>query len=121
MLAVAAGHFDTDSLRKYPESVWRAAARTVPLGRLGRESEHAWLVALAATPLGRALSGYVITLEAPRQLVRPVAAAVAARRERHGPHRGAPPAGLTAAPATAIIGPSAAGEVLWLHRSLPSF
>jgi citronellol/citronellal dehydrogenase len=66
VLAVAAGHFDTESLRKYPEPVWRAAARTVPLQRLGREEEHAWLVALAATPLGRALSGSVITLDGAR-------------------------------------------------------
>ena len=54
------------SLRKYPEPVWRGAARTVPLGRLGREQEHAWLVALAASPLGRALSGSVITLDGAR-------------------------------------------------------
>ena len=57
VLALAAGHFDTESLRKYPEPVWRGAARTVPLQRLGREQEHAWLVALAASDLGRALSG----------------------------------------------------------------
>jgi citronellol/citronellal dehydrogenase len=66
VLALAAGHFDTESLRKYPEPVWRGAARTVPLGRLGREQEHAWLVALAASPLGRALSGSVITLDGAR-------------------------------------------------------
>jgi citronellol/citronellal dehydrogenase len=66
VLAIAAGHFDTESLRKYPEPVWRAAARTVPLQRLGREIEHAWLVALAASPLGRALSGSVITLDGAR-------------------------------------------------------
>ena len=66
VLAVAAGHFDTESLRKYPEPVWRGAARTVPLGRLGREAEHAWLVALCASPLGRALSGSVITLDGAR-------------------------------------------------------
>jgi citronellol/citronellal dehydrogenase len=66
VLAIAAGHFDTESIRKYPEQVWRAAARTVPLGRLGREEEHAWLVALAASPLGRALSGSVITLDGAR-------------------------------------------------------
>jgi citronellol/citronellal dehydrogenase len=66
LLAIAAGHFDTASLRKYPEPVWRAAARTVPLQRLGREEEHAWLVALAATPLGRALSGSVITIDGAR-------------------------------------------------------
>ena len=66
VLAIAAGHFDTASLRKYPEAVWRAAARTVPLQRLGREEEHAWLVALAASPLGRALSGSVVTLDGAR-------------------------------------------------------
>jgi citronellol/citronellal dehydrogenase len=66
VLALAAGHFDTESIRKYPEPVWRAAARTVPLQRLGREQEHAWLVALAATPLGRALSGSVVTLDGAR-------------------------------------------------------
>jgi citronellol/citronellal dehydrogenase len=66
VLAIAAGHFDTASIRKYPELVWRAAARTVPLQRLGREEEHAWLVALAASPLGRALSGSVITLDGAR-------------------------------------------------------
>jgi citronellol/citronellal dehydrogenase len=66
VLAVAAGHFDTQSLRKYPEAVWKAAARTVPLQRLGREQEHAWLVALAASPLGRALSGSVVTLDGAR-------------------------------------------------------
>jgi citronellol/citronellal dehydrogenase len=66
VVALAAGHFDTESLRKYPEPVWRGAARTVPLGRLGREDEHAWLVALAASPLGRALSGSVVTLDGAR-------------------------------------------------------
>jgi citronellol/citronellal dehydrogenase len=66
VIALAAGHFDTASLRKYPEQVWRAAARTVPLQRLGREEEHAWLVALAASPLGRTLSGSVITLDGAR-------------------------------------------------------
>jgi citronellol/citronellal dehydrogenase len=66
VLALAAGHFDTESIRKYPEPVWRAAARTVPLGRLGREVEHAWLVALAASPLGAALSGSVVTLDGAR-------------------------------------------------------
>ena len=66
VLALAAGHFDTQSLRKYPEAVWKAAARTVPLQRLGREEEHAWLVALAASPFARALSGSVVTLDGAR-------------------------------------------------------
>src|SRR3954464_8121657 len=66
VVALAAGHFDTESLRKYPEPVWRDAARAVPLQRLGREAEHAWLVALACSPLGRALSGSVVTLDGAR-------------------------------------------------------
>ena len=80
VLALAAGHFDTESLRKYPEVVWKGAARSVPLQRLGREQEHAWLVALAASPLGRALLGLGDhARRSPRQLVRAVAAAVAGR------------------------------------------
>ena len=66
VLALAAGHFDTAVLAKYPENVRRGAAGTVPIGRLGREPEHAWLVALAASPLGRALSGSVITIDGAR-------------------------------------------------------
>ena len=66
VLALAAGHFDTAVLAKYPENVRRGAAGTVPLGRLGREPEHAWLVALAASLLGRALSGSVITIDGAR-------------------------------------------------------
>jgi citronellol/citronellal dehydrogenase len=64
--AAAAGHYDTPSLRKYPEQVWKSAARTVPLQRLGRMEEHAWLIALLASPLGRRLSGAVITLDGAR-------------------------------------------------------
>jgi citronellol/citronellal dehydrogenase len=66
VLAIAPGHFDTAVLAKYPENVRRGAAATVPLGRLGREPEHAWLVALAASPLGKALSGSVITIDGAR-------------------------------------------------------
>jgi citronellol/citronellal dehydrogenase len=66
VIAVAVGHFDTEAIRKYPKPVWRAAARTVPLQRLGSEPEHAWLVALLASPLGRSLSGSVITLDGAR-------------------------------------------------------
>jgi len=66
VIALAAGHFLTDALAKYPESVQAQAARSVPLGRLGRPEEHAWLVALCATPLGSALSGAVLTLDGAR-------------------------------------------------------
>jgi len=64
--AVAAGHFDTEVLAKYPESVRAGAARTVPLQRLGEAAEHAWLVALLASPLGRAFNGSTVTLDGAR-------------------------------------------------------
>ena len=64
--AVAVGHFETDALSKYPEQVRAATARVVPLGRLGRPIEHAWLVALLCSPLGRSLSGTVVTIDGAR-------------------------------------------------------
>jgi citronellol/citronellal dehydrogenase len=64
--AVAAGHFDTEVLSKYPETVRAGASRTVPLQRLGTVSEHAWLVALLASPLGTAFSGSTVTLDGAR-------------------------------------------------------
>jgi citronellol/citronellal dehydrogenase len=66
VVAAAAGHFDTPSLRKYPEQVWSAAARTVPLQRLGRMEEWAWLIAMLSSPAGRSLSGSVVTLDGAR-------------------------------------------------------
>ena len=63
VIAVALGRFDTESLRKYPAELWRTAAATVPLQRLGSLEEYGWLVALLATPLGAALSGSVVTLD----------------------------------------------------------
>jgi citronellol/citronellal dehydrogenase len=64
--AVAAGHFGTEVTAKYPESVRAGAARSVPLQRLGEAQEHAWLVALLASPLGRALNGSTVTLDGAR-------------------------------------------------------
>jgi citronellol/citronellal dehydrogenase len=66
VVAAAAGHYDTPSLRKYPPTVWKQAAMTVPLQRLGRMEEHAWLIAMLASPLGRDLSGSVVTLDGAR-------------------------------------------------------
>jgi citronellol/citronellal dehydrogenase len=63
IVAAAIGRLDTESLRKYPEVVWKGAARSVPLQRLGTMQEFGWLVALLAGPLGRALSGSVVTLD----------------------------------------------------------
>jgi citronellol/citronellal dehydrogenase len=64
--AVAAGHFDTEVLAKYPANVRAGASRTVPLQRLGTVAEHAWLVTLLASPLGRAFNGSTITLDGAR-------------------------------------------------------
>jgi citronellol/citronellal dehydrogenase len=63
VVAAAIGRFDTESLRKYPEVVWRGAARSVPLQRLGTMQEFGWLIVLLAGPLGHALSGSVVTLD----------------------------------------------------------
>jgi citronellol/citronellal dehydrogenase len=64
--AVAAGHFETEALEKYPQSLRAGMARTVPLQRLGSVQEHAWLVALLASPLGRAFNGSTVTLDGGR-------------------------------------------------------
>jgi citronellol/citronellal dehydrogenase len=61
--AIALGRFATESLRKYPAELWRRAAATVPLQRLGTLEEYGWLVALLASPLGRAFSGSVVTID----------------------------------------------------------
>jgi citronellol/citronellal dehydrogenase len=61
--AVALGRLDTESLRKYPAELWRTAAASVPLQRLGSSEEYGWLVAFLASPVGRAFSGSVLTLD----------------------------------------------------------
>jgi citronellol/citronellal dehydrogenase len=61
--AIALGRFATESLRKYPAELWRRAAASVPLQRLGTLEEYGWLVALLASPLGRSLSGSVLTID----------------------------------------------------------
>jgi len=64
--AVAAGHFATEVTAKYPQSVREGASRTVPLQRLGEPIEHAWLVALLASPAGAAFNGSTVTLDGAR-------------------------------------------------------
>jgi citronellol/citronellal dehydrogenase len=61
--AIALGRFATESLRKYPAELWRRAAASVPLQRLGTLEEYGWLVALLASPLGRAFSGSIVTVD----------------------------------------------------------
>jgi citronellol/citronellal dehydrogenase len=64
--AVSPGTFDTEVMVKYPASVRAGMSRSVPLQRLGTVTEHAWLVALLASPLGRAFSGSTVTLDGAR-------------------------------------------------------
>jgi citronellol/citronellal dehydrogenase len=67
LCAVAAGQFDTETLRtKYPQQVVENVHRTVPLGRLGKPEEMAWLVAYLASPAGDFYSGCVITIDGAR-------------------------------------------------------
>jgi citronellol/citronellal dehydrogenase len=66
LTALAAGHFATDALKKYPRPVYEGVARTVPLQRLGEPAEHAWLVAYLASPAGDYFSGAVLTLDGAR-------------------------------------------------------
>lgn len=63
VVAVALGRFATESLYKYPAGLWRRAAESVPLQRLGEVEEYGWLVALLASPMGAAFSGSVVTLD----------------------------------------------------------
>jgi len=65
--AVAAGQFDTETLRtKYPPEVVEAVPATVPLQRLGTEEEMAWLIAYLASPAGDFFSGTTITIDGAR-------------------------------------------------------
>jgi citronellol/citronellal dehydrogenase len=64
--AVAAGTYDTEVMVKYPASVRAGMSRSVPVQRLGRPEEHAWLVALLCSPLGSAFNGSTVTLDGAR-------------------------------------------------------
>jgi len=64
--AVAVGIFDTEVMVKYPASVRAGMSGSVPLQRMGTVAEHAWLVALLASPLGAAFSGSTVTLDGAR-------------------------------------------------------
>jgi len=66
MSAIAAGHFATEAIRKYPPPVYEGMARTVPAQRLGEPEEIAWLVAYLASPGGDYFSGAVLTIDGAR-------------------------------------------------------
>ncbi len=63
---IAVGTFDTEVMVKYPAAVRAGMSRSVPVQRLGTPREHAWLVALLASPLGAAFSGSTVTLDGAR-------------------------------------------------------
>jgi citronellol/citronellal dehydrogenase len=65
--AIAAGQFATETLlTKYPQPIVDSVASTIPLGRLGKEEEIAWLVAYLASPAGDFVSGTVLTVDGAR-------------------------------------------------------
>jgi citronellol/citronellal dehydrogenase len=65
--AIAAGQFATETLlTKYPQPIVDSLASTIPLGRLGRPEEIAWLVTLLASPAGDFFSGSVLTVDGAR-------------------------------------------------------
>jgi citronellol/citronellal dehydrogenase len=64
--AIAAGHFATEALKKYPKPVFEGVARTVPLQRLGEPDEHAWLIAYLASKAGDYCSGAIFTMDGAR-------------------------------------------------------
>jgi citronellol/citronellal dehydrogenase len=64
--AIAVGTFDTEVMVKYPAAVRAGMSRSVPVQRLGTPPEHAWLVALLASPIGGAFSGSTVTLDGAR-------------------------------------------------------
>ena len=67
LCAVAAGQFDTETLRtKYPKEVVEAVPRTIPIGRMGTEEEMAWLIAFLASEAGDFFSGTTITIDGAR-------------------------------------------------------
>jgi citronellol/citronellal dehydrogenase len=63
---IAVGTFDTEVMVKYPAAVRAGMSRSVPVQRTGTPQEHAWLVALLASPLGDAFSGSIVTLDGAR-------------------------------------------------------
>ena len=108
-VAVAPGHFETDAIARYPEPIRRGAARSVPLQRS------------AASTSAAGWSRWSPRRSAARSRARSSRSTAAAttgsargrswRWARRSPAR----------PAASRMGASDAGEVLWLHRSLPSF
>jgi citronellol/citronellal dehydrogenase len=65
--AIALGQFETETLlTKYPQQIVDSVASTIPLGKLGRPEDIAWLVAYLASTAGDFVSGAVLTVDGAR-------------------------------------------------------
>lgn len=67
LCAVAPGQISTETFQtKYPKEMVDTMAQTIPLGRLGRPEEVAWLITYLASPAGDFFSGTTLTLDGAR-------------------------------------------------------
>lgn len=67
LCAVAPGQIETETFKtKYPREMVENMARTIPLGRLGRPEEVAWLITYLASPAGEFFSGTTLTVDGAR-------------------------------------------------------
>jgi len=67
LCAVAPGQIGTEVFKtKYPKEIVENVERTIPLGRMGRPEEVAWLIAYLASPAGDFFSGTVLTVDGAR-------------------------------------------------------
>lgn len=66
-VAVAPGQIATETLKtKYPRQMVETMESTIPLGRLGRPEEVAWLITYLASPAGDFFSGTTVTIDGAR-------------------------------------------------------
>lgn len=66
-VALAPGQIGTETLMtKYPREMVETMDQTIPLGRLGRPEEVAWLIAFLASPAGDFFSGTTVTIDGGR-------------------------------------------------------
>ena len=66
-VAVAPGPIGTETfMTKYPREMVETVASTIPVGRLGRPEEVAWLITYLASPAGDFFSGTTVTVDGAR-------------------------------------------------------
>jgi citronellol/citronellal dehydrogenase len=67
LCAVAPGQIATETFQtKYPKEMVESMAQTIPIGRVGRPEEVAWLITYLASPAGDFFSGATLTLDGGR-------------------------------------------------------